>query len=423
MIDSAMSRQAQEVYAAMTVAKRFPRDLDESFARIMKACSPSIRLAEVLAQSWGNVDFGIIELEQKPSESIMMAYAWDLETNTRETKVFTVPHIRSKRSGNVRLTDPRDIYELTANMGARRMRACVLGIIPGDIVDAAMDACETTLKHAGGEPISDRLRTVVSVFGELGVTKDMLEKNLGHVLSTTSEQELVNLRKIYTTIKDNFGDVNSFFETGKDEPSAKVQSVKDKLAARRGKQEPPKDPHKHDFAGRGSEIEITPPPEGELEVEETTPEDSGEESPFAKSQEGRYEAEDPVVQKPLPTIQEEADKDQEEFMKLSDVKFTTGPHEGKTVAEVAATKISYIKWMAKRSNDPKLRAACSAMLEVPESPPELIQRIRAIAAKVPMKPEDLDKFVADGYNGKKLDDLTTEELEAVDRFMKDTAGI
>ena len=128
-----ISRQAQEVQAAMVIAKKFPRDEVQSFNRIMKACQrktlaeqamyeyprggtkvtgPSIRLAEAMAQNWGNLDYGIVELEQKNGESQVMAYAWDLETNTRQTKIFSVPHIRSTKKGNIALTDPRDIYEL-----------------------------------------------------------------------------------------------------------------------------------------------------------------------------------------------------------------------------------------------------------------------------------------------------------------------
>ena len=160
-----VSRQTQEVQAAMVIAKRFPRNETQSYNRIMRACQrkklaetamyeyprggtkvtgPSIRLAEAMAQNWGNIDFGIVELEQKAGESQVMAYAWDLETNTRQTKIFSVPHIRSTKKGNIPLTDPRDIYELVANQGARRLRACILGVIPGDGVDAALEECNKT---------------------------------------------------------------------------------------------------------------------------------------------------------------------------------------------------------------------------------------------------------------------------------------
>ena len=110
-----------------------------------KVTGPSIRLAEAMAQNWGNLDYGLIELDQKAGESQVMAYAWDLETNTRQTIVFSVPHIRATKKGNVPLTDPRDIYEMVANQGARRMRSCILRVIPGDVVESAVAQCNKTL--------------------------------------------------------------------------------------------------------------------------------------------------------------------------------------------------------------------------------------------------------------------------------------
>src|SRR5690554_970112 len=132
-VEAMNTRQMQEVKGMVFMAKQFPRDIDQSIQRILKACErkslaeqaiyeyprggtkvsgPSIRLAEAIAQNWQNIDFGIVELEQQPGESSVMAYAWDLETNTRQTKIFTVPHVRATKKGNYRLTDPRDIYEM-----------------------------------------------------------------------------------------------------------------------------------------------------------------------------------------------------------------------------------------------------------------------------------------------------------------------
>lgn len=108
-----VTRQAQEVQVAMLAAKKFPRDQVVAYNNIMRACQrrklaessmyefprgnekitgPSIRLAEAIAQNWGNIDFGFMELEQRNGASQVMAYAWDLETNSRQTKLFSVPH-------------------------------------------------------------------------------------------------------------------------------------------------------------------------------------------------------------------------------------------------------------------------------------------------------------------------------------------
>lgn len=232
-MDVAMTRAAQEVQAAMVIAKKFPRDEAKAFHRITQACKrlklaedaeyafarggttvrgPSIRFAEMLCSNWGNIDTGTIELERKEGESIMMAYAWDLETNARSTKVFTVAHIRDKRGGGVALDNQRDIYEMTANQGARRLRACILALIPGDVVESALEQCDKTLKEKQDSPLIDRVRAMATNFDELGVTPEMIEKRLGHRLDTTSETELVGLRRIFKSIRDNMAGKEQFFD-------------------------------------------------------------------------------------------------------------------------------------------------------------------------------------------------------------------
>lgn len=230
--DMAVSRQAQEVQAAMVVAKRFPRDETASWSRIMRSCQrtglaekaryefprggenvsgPSIRLAEAMAQAWGNLDFGVIELEQKPGESTVMSYCWDLETNTRQTKIFTVPHIRQTKKGAKVLTDPRDIYEMVANQGARRLRSCILGIIPKDVVDDALEQCEKTLTN-GKEPLVDRVRKMVSVFQEkLSVPQSCLEEYIGCKAEAFTEQSIIRLRGVYTAISEGRADREDYF--------------------------------------------------------------------------------------------------------------------------------------------------------------------------------------------------------------------
>lgn len=233
MIEVASSRVAQEVQASMAIAKRFPRDEQASIDKILNACrrpmlaeqaqyeypkggtkvtGASIRLAETIAQCWGNIDFGIVELEQRDGESVMMSYAWDLESNTRQTKIFTVPHEMHTKNGVKMLSDPRDIYELTANQGARRLRACILGIIPGDVQDVALEACEKTLKGKSKEPLKDRVEKMLSAFKKYNVTKEQIEKRIGHNLDSITESELVKLVAVFNSIKDEVGKPEQYFD-------------------------------------------------------------------------------------------------------------------------------------------------------------------------------------------------------------------
>lgn len=230
------SRQTQEVQGQIIMAKKFPRDENESYSRIMRACqrktlaekasyeyqrgdtkinAPSIRLAEVAAQNWGNVSFGVVELEQKSGESTVMSFAWDLETNVRQEKIFTVPHIRHTKKGDYPLTDPRDIYEMVANQGARRLRACILGIIPGDIIESAMEQCNKTLIEGEKKPLPDVIKEVCLYFKrDYNVPIDALEKFIGCKADAFSMNDCIRLRKVYNAIKDGMSKREDYFDLG-----------------------------------------------------------------------------------------------------------------------------------------------------------------------------------------------------------------
>lgn len=228
------SRQAQEVQVAMLAAKHFPRNMIEAQNRIIENCrrlslakkstyeyvrggnsvtGPSIRLAEVMAQSWGNLDFGFTVLQSDAKESTVMSYCWDLETNTRQTKTFTVPHIRHTKTGDTSLTDPRDVYEMIANQAARRVRACILGIIPGDIVDSAVAECQKTLAGQSKQPLIDRVRKMAQVFkDEFGVPLAAIEAFIGCKAEAFTEQSLVRLTGVYNSLKDGMAKREQYFD-------------------------------------------------------------------------------------------------------------------------------------------------------------------------------------------------------------------
>jgi len=279
-------RAVQEIQGMLISAKRFPRDEIAIYEKIIKACSrrslaevaqyvypkggstvqgPSIRLAETLARLWGNLLYGTQELSRHDGWSEMEAYCWDLESNTRRSIKFVVEHTRWTKKGSYALEDPREVYELTANQGARRVRACILGIIPADVVEAAEERCNETLKSSGQGPIEDRIKTMVTKFAEVGVAKDALEKRLGHKLEVIVEAELVVLRKIYASIKDGMGKREDYFDISGADVKAQTEhsasELKDRLRQQReakGQTAEEKDiPTFGTLAGKESPIQLT----------------------------------------------------------------------------------------------------------------------------------------------------------------------
>lgn len=235
-VEVASAGAIASIQAQATLAKRFPRDETAAHTAIIRACKrvglaevaqyafprgdstvtgPSIRLAEALALSWGNILFGWSEVEQRRGQSTICGWAWDLQTNVRRDLTCIVRHERHTKTRTYALTDPRDIYEMCANQAQRRVRSSILAIIPGDIIEAALEQCDKTLKDAGkGVSILDRVRKIAASFDDYGVTLPMIEKRLGHTINTITETEIVGLRKIYNSIKDNMADPFSFFDRG-----------------------------------------------------------------------------------------------------------------------------------------------------------------------------------------------------------------
>lgn len=217
----------QRVQAPYVVARRFPRSEERALSRILNECrrlglasaamyavprggktqrGPSIRLAESLARNWGNIGFGQRELEHVDGINgftRVEAFCVDFETNAQESKTFTVYHKRKANKQIKHIEDPQEIAELVLNYGSRRMRNCILAVIPKHIVEEAVKQVETTLRLQGKDtPIQDRVNQLVKAFEQFNVNIDLIEKRLGHELKHISEEELIDLRAIYVSLKE-----------------------------------------------------------------------------------------------------------------------------------------------------------------------------------------------------------------------------
>ena len=246
--NSDAERSIQEVQAAMVIAKKFPRNNKEAVDRILNACTretlantaiycyprggtqvsgPSIRLAEAIAQEWQNIQFGVRELSVSNGISTVEAFAWDMQTNTRQVKTFQVKHERKAKGQVTKLTDPRDIYEMVANHGARRMRACILGVIPGDVVEAAVRQCAITQQN-NVDVSADSIKKMVDAFeSEFKIDKSLIEKKMGCHAESINALQMVNLRNIYQSLKDGIGRPWDYFDV--DAPDMEALTKKSNL--------------------------------------------------------------------------------------------------------------------------------------------------------------------------------------------------
>ena len=237
------SRAIAEAQGKLVIAKRFPRDEVQSYAKAMEAClrptmaakafysfprggqtveGPTIRFAEELARCWGNIDYGIKELSQDDGKSEMQAYAWDLETNAQSVQNFTNPHKREKTDKRTKtvvmetLTGQRDIYENNANMATRRLRSRILAILPAWFVEDAIAECKKTLAGQNDTPLIDRVKRMVVQFAKLGVTQEMIEKRLKRKVDTMTSDDFVEYVGIYNAVKGGESKIADWFDAQKE---------------------------------------------------------------------------------------------------------------------------------------------------------------------------------------------------------------
>lgn len=216
------SRAVAEVQAAIIVAQQCPRDMTRAWAEMRAACGrtalasrafytvqgrgtnrPSVHLARELARIWGNLDYGVRELDRDDGahRSEIQAYAWDQQTNVRSTRSVIVPHARMKAGKRQPLTDLGDVYLNNQNVGARMVRECVYTVIPDDFVAEAQEICRATIEKGDGQPLDKRIADMVAAFGQLGVKAAQIEARLDRKRGHWSAADVADLGIVFSSIK------------------------------------------------------------------------------------------------------------------------------------------------------------------------------------------------------------------------------
>jgi len=219
------SRAQSEVYFRVRLAHDVPRDEARAEADMKRACQrlslaerafyklprsgdtvegPSVHLARELARIWGNIDYGVTELRQDDEygQSEILAFAWDLQTNTKVGQTFIVPHKKDTKNGAKPLLKMQEIYENNANNGAKRVREAIFNVLPQWFVEDAQRICKDTIAKGDGTPLEDRIKSAVAAFEkDFGVTLPQLEAKLHRTKDRWDEQDVAGLSVTYKSLK------------------------------------------------------------------------------------------------------------------------------------------------------------------------------------------------------------------------------
>lgn len=236
------SSTVAEMQSRLLIAKHFPRNPVFAMDSILNAFSrpglaeqaeyeysrggsaiigPSIRSAEAIAGLWGNMEFGFNELSRGVGSdgnnySEVQAFAIDLQTNTKRHINFRVPHYRDTKKGGYPITSERDIYELVSNQAQRRVRACILAVIPTDVTEKAMAQAKLTLE-SNVLVDAESVQSLIDAFSEFGVDKEALSEKIQQRIETITAGQMVTLRGIYRSLRDGRATPSDWFSIEKGE--------------------------------------------------------------------------------------------------------------------------------------------------------------------------------------------------------------
>lgn len=280
-------RAKAEVQARFIMAERKPRDIDEVRVRLLKHCKrkgfaeraeytkpvggrkivgPSIRFVEAALQEYGNVMPESTVTFEDDDKIVVRISVTDLERNITyydDAVIDKFVEDRNPKQGDeiigsrinsqgattykVRANEDRFSNKLAASV-SKKLRNLGLRILPADLVDEAMELCAVTRKATTNQDPDAARKQIADAFAQVGVTPVNLAEYLAAPIEQASPADLDELRVVWVSIRDGEARWPDLLEAKRAErgevekPSSKsneaASKVREKLAARKTKEQP-----------------------------------------------------------------------------------------------------------------------------------------------------------------------------------------
>jgi hypothetical protein len=283
----ALTTTGAEAYAMATVQARYaiavarPRDMDAARLRLLADCSrprfaavaiwrrpagremisgPSIRFVEAAIRAMGNVLVEAVAIRETAKHRTTRVTVTDIESNATYTRDVSVPLTVERRKlkrgqqplgqrlnsygDTVYVVEGTDaeIATMEAAQVSKAVRTLGLRLLPGDIVEEAVERVESTLADRDAKDPSAARKQLVDAFARLGVQPADLVGYLGHGLDGVQPSELSHLRQIHAAIAAGEAVWSDYTEPSDDAPkgqASKTARTLEALQARREASTPP----------------------------------------------------------------------------------------------------------------------------------------------------------------------------------------
>ncbi len=182
----------------------------------------SIRLAEIMANAWGNIHAATRIVENDGRHITAEGIAWDLETNVKISMQNKVSIRFGEKDGKGGYTANADMQTVLSNAAsAKALRNAIFKVIPKALVDMVR---EKAMNFSVGDQ-KTKTAKVNEIFDKLvkmGLDKQKIMNYYGHAsLSEFTTEDLRSLLGVGTAIKEGVIKVDEVFEIEKSEDNSK----------------------------------------------------------------------------------------------------------------------------------------------------------------------------------------------------------
>ncbi len=245
-----------EIDTQIATAKRYPRDVKESLRKAAQLATineevaeemhyslpragkqiegPSVRLAEVVASTWGNLRIGsrIIAIEEK--EVVVEGAAFDLENNVAVSKQV---RRRITRKDGTRYDD--DMIGVTANAASSiAVRNAIFQIVPKPFWQEVVDATNEVI-HQGKKPVAQRRQAALAWFAARGIQPGQVLALLGKKSEAeVGIEEIRELLGIRNAITEGTSSIAEIFGPGSEPAPGVKRSLNLKKPTSGGTEQP-----------------------------------------------------------------------------------------------------------------------------------------------------------------------------------------
>lgn len=190
----------------------------------------SIRLAEIMANSWGNLHAGTRIIENDGQHITAEGIAWDLQSNVRISMQNKVS-IRFGK-GNSQYTANSDMQTVLSNAAsAKALRNAIFKVIPLALVNQVLERA-MNFSIGDSRSMNSKVSDLIDKLVKMGIEKQAILDYYGRkTLADITSEDFKSLIGVGTAIKDGFIKVEDLFKAEDDDEGISAADKVNKLIA------------------------------------------------------------------------------------------------------------------------------------------------------------------------------------------------